>query len=109
MRSSGSGHIDFPSGTSTWVAIVGNLPQSEHQRVLATFCAQQGIMLVPLAMEVLGGLSRTLKKALLRMSLLADSRNYQSVGQSIAFDRAVQSLSVVIIRGSANMLLSRAP
>ena len=72
-------------------------------------CAQQGIMFVPLAIEVLGGLSRTLKKALLRMSLLADSRNYQSVGQSIAFDRAVQSLSVVIIRGSANMLLSRAP
>ena len=64
---------------------------------------------IPLAIEVLGGLSRTLKKALLRMSLLADSRNYQSVGQSIAFDRAVQSLSVVIIRGSANMLLSRAP
>ena len=72
-------------------------------------CAQQGILFVPLAIEVLGGLSRTLKKALLRMSLLADSRNYQSVGQSIAFDRAVQSLSVVIIRGSANMLLSRAP
>ena len=72
-------------------------------------CAQQRILFVPLAIEVLGGLSRTLKKALLRMSLLADSRNYQSVGQSIAFDRAVQSLSVVIIRGSANMLLSRAP
>ena len=56
-----------------------------------------------------GGLSRTLKKALLRMSLLAGSRNYQSVGQIIAFNRAVQSLSVVIIRGSANMLLSQAP
>ena len=67
-------------------------------------CAQQGILFVPLAIEVLGGLSRTLKKALLRMSL-ADSRNYQSVGQSIAFDRAVQSVSVVIIRGSANMLV----
>ena len=71
-------------------------------------CAQQGILFVPLAIEVLGGLSRTLK-ALLRMSLLADSRNYQSVGQNIAFNRAVQSLYVVIIRGSANMLLSRAP
>ena len=72
-------------------------------------CAQQGILFVPLAIEVLGCLSRTLKKALLRMSLLADSRNYQSVGQSIAFDRAVQSLSVVIIRRSANEPMSRAP
>ena len=40
-------------------------------------CAQQGILFVPLAIEVLGGLLRSLKKALLRMSLLADSRNYQ--------------------------------
>ena len=69
----------------------------------------KGISFVPLAIEVLGGMSRTLKKALLRMSLLADSNIYQSVGQSIAFNRAVQSLSVVIIQGSANMLLSRAP
>ena len=72
-------------------------------------CAQQGILFVPLAIDVLGGLSRTPKKALLRMSLIADSSKYQSVGQSIASDRAVQSLSFVIIRGSANLLLSRAP
>ena len=43
----------------------------------------------------------------MRISTLAESRNYQSVGNSIAFDRAVQSLSVAIIR--ATMLLSRAP
>ena len=55
------------------------------------------MLFVPLAIEVLGGLLRTLKKALLRMSLLVDSKIYQSVGQSIAFDRAVQSFSVVII------------
>ena len=70
---------------------------------------QQEILFVPLVIKVLGGLSTTLRKTLLRMSLLADSRNYQSVGHSIAFDRAVQSLSVVIVRGSATMLLSRAP
>ena len=69
-------------------------------------CAQQKILSVPLAIEVLGGLSRTLTKALLRMSLIADSGKYQSVGHSIALDRAVQPLSVVIIRGSAAMLLS---
>ena len=56
--------------------------------------AQQGIVFIPLAIKVFGGLSRTLKKALLRISLLPASRNYQSVGQSIAFDRAVLSLSV---------------
>ena len=72
-------------------------------------CAQLGFLFVPLAIEFLDGLSRTLKKALLPMLLLADSRNYQSAGQSIAFDRAVQTLSVVIIRGSANMLLSQTP
>ena len=72
-------------------------------------CAQQRILFVHLAIEAFGGLSRTLKKALLRLSLLSDSKNYQSVGQSIAFNRAVESLSVVIKRGSAKMLLSRAP
>ena len=72
-------------------------------------CAQQGILFVPLAKEILGSLSRTLMKALLCMSLWADSRNYKSVGTSIAFDRAVQSLSVVFIRGSATMMLSQAP
>ena len=73
-------------------------------------CAQRN-MFVPLAIEILGSLSRTLKKSLLCMSLLADSRNQQSVGPSIAFDRAVQSffLFIVTIRGSATMLLSRAP
>ena len=72
-------------------------------------CAEQGISFVPRAIEVLVCLLRALKKALLRITLLADSRIYQSVGHSIAFDRAVQSLSVVIIRESATALLSRAP
>ena len=65
--------------------------------------SQQRILLIHLAIEILGGLSRTL-----RMTLLADSRNHQSVGHSIVFGRGVQSLSV-IIQGSANMLLWRAP
>ena len=57
-------------------------------------CTQLGILFEPLAIKVLGGLSRTLKKALLRMSLLADSRNDQSVGQSLP---------------SIEQLMSRAP
>ena len=72
-------------------------------------CSEQGILFVPLAVESLGGLSVTLKKALKRIALLADSRNYQSQGHAIAFDRLAQSVSVVIVRGSATMLLARVP
>ena len=72
-------------------------------------CSHHGILIVSRAIKILGSVLKTLKKALLRVSLLADSRNYQSVGHSIAFGRAAQPLSVIIIRGSATMLLSRAP
>ena len=57
----------------------------------------------------LGGLSVTLKKVLKQIALLADSRNYQSEGHAIAFDRVAQSASVVIVRGSATKLLARFP
>ena len=70
-------------------------------------CSEQGILFVSLAVESLGGLSVALKKALKRIALLADSRNYQSRGHAIAFDRLAQSVSVVIVRGSATMLLAR--
>ena len=66
-------------------------------------------MFVSLGVESLGGLSVTLKKALMRIALLADSRNYQSHGHAIAFDRLAQSVSVVIVRGSATILLARVP
>ena len=56
-----------------------------------------------------GGMSVTLKKALKRIALLADNRNYQSQGHAIAFDRLAQSVSVVIVRVSATMLLARVP
>ena len=72
-------------------------------------CSEQGFLFVPLAVESLGGLSVTLKKALKRIALLADSRNYQSQGHAIAFDRLAQSVSVLIVRGSATMLLARVP
>ena len=71
-------------------------------------CAQHEILFVSLAIESVGILLSTLKKALLRMSLLANSRKNQSAGHFIAFGEAVQSLSVFIIRGSATMLFSRA-
>ena len=45
----------------------------------------------------------------LRIALLADSRNYQSQGHAIAFDRSAQSVLVVIVRGSTTMLLARVP
>ena len=72
-------------------------------------CSERGILFVPLAVESLGGLSVTLKKALKRIALLAVSRNYQSQGHAIAFDRLAQSVFVVIVRGSATTLLARVP
>ena len=72
-------------------------------------CSEQGILFVPLAVESLGCLSIILKKALKRIALLADRRNYQSQGHAIAFDRLAQSVSVLIVRGSATMLLARVP
>ena len=72
-------------------------------------CSEQRILFVPLAVESLGGLSLTLKKALKRITLLADSRNYQSQGHAIAFDGLAQSVLVVIVQGSAIMLLARVP
>ena len=72
-------------------------------------CSEQRILFVPLAVESLGGLSVTLKKRLMRIALLADSRNYQSQGHAIVFDRLAKSVSVVIVRGSATMLVARVP
>ena len=72
-------------------------------------CSEQGISFVPLAVESLGRLSVARKKALNRIALLTDSRNYLSQGHAIAFDRLAQSVSVVIVRGSATMLLARVP
>ena len=71
--------------------------------------SEQGILFVPLAVESLCGLLVTLKKKLKRIALLAESRNYQSQGKVIAFDRLAQSVSVVIVRGFVTMLLERFP
>ena len=72
-------------------------------------CSEQGILFVPLAVESLGGLSVTLNTALERIALLAVSRKYQLQGHAITFGRLAQSVSVVIVRGSATMLLARFP
>ena len=72
-------------------------------------CSEQGILFVPLAVESFGGLSATLKKTLKRKVLLADSRTYQSQGHTIAVERLAQSVSVVIVRGSAILLFARVP
>ena len=89
-----------------------NIHIHPYQLVLLTMinsCSEQEILFVPLAVESLGGLTVTLKKTLKRIALLADSRNYQSQGHAIAFDRLDQSVSVVIVRGSATMFLARVP
>ena len=59
-------------------------------------CSEQGYLFVPFEAESFGGLAVTLKRTLKRIAPLADSRNYQSQGHAIAFDRLAQSVSVVI-------------
>ena len=72
-------------------------------------CAKMGITFVPLAVEVLGGISATFKKSLKRLAVLSDNRSFQAQGLSVAFCKLMQSLSITAIRGSAAMMLSRAP
>ena len=72
-------------------------------------CAKMGITFVPFAIEVLGGISATFKKTINRLAVLSDNRSFQAQGLSVAFCNLMQSLSVTAIRGSAEMLLARAP
>ena len=70
-------------------------------------CSEVGIQFIPLACETFGGLSETVRKTLKRIATLADNRNLQPAGLSVAFSRLSQSVSVTAIRGSAIMLLAR--
>ena len=67
-------------------------------------CAKMGITFVPLAVEVLGGISEALKQ-LKRLAVLSDNRSFTAHGLSVAFRKLLQSLSITTIRGSAAMLL----
>ena len=70
-------------------------------------CAKMGITFVPLAIEVLGGISVT-KKTLKRLAV-SDNRSFQAQGLFVVFCKLMQSLSITAIRGSVVMLLARAP
>ena len=64
-------------------------------------CSQQGITFVPLVVEI-QGMSSIFKKTVKRLASPSHSRNYQSEGFSIAFDRLAQPF-LVVTRGSAVM------
>ena len=68
-----------------------------------------GITFVPIAIEVLDGISTTFKKILKRLAVLSDNRSFQAQGLSVAFCKLMKSLSITALRGSAAMLLARAP
>ena len=70
-------------------------------------CSEVGIQFIPLAVGTFGGFSETVRKTLKRIATLADKRNLQPAGLSVAFNRLSQSVSVTAIRGSAIMLLAR--
>ena len=70
-------------------------------------CSEIGIQFIPLAFETFGGFSETVRKTLKQIATLADNRNLQPAGLSVAFSRLSQSVSVTAFRGSAIMLLAR--
>ena len=70
-------------------------------------CSEVGNLFIPLAFVTFGGFSETVRKTLKRIATLADNRNLQPAGLSVAFSRLSQSVSVTAIRGSAIMLLAR--
>ena len=72
-------------------------------------CAEIGIQLVPLAFESFGGFSDLVRKTLKGITLLADNRNFQPPGLSIAYNRLSQGVSVTLMRCSATMLIARDP
>ena len=70
-------------------------------------CSEFGIQFIPLAFETFGGFSETVRKTLKRIATLADNRNLQPAGLSVAFSRLSQPVSVTAILESATMLLAR--
>ena len=70
-------------------------------------CDAAGITFIPLAVETLGGWAPTAVKTLARMAILADSRRGMARDASAAFPRLIQQLSVILMRGNANMIIAR--
>ena len=64
--------------------------------------------LFPLQLKSLAGYRQPSKKHR-RLAVLSDNRSFQAQGLSVAFCKLMQSLSITAIRGSAEMLLARAP
>ena len=62
-------------------------------------CAKMGITFVPLAIEVLGGISATFKKTPKWLTVLSDNRSFQAQGLSVVLCKRVQTLSITAIRG----------
>ena len=62
----------------------------------AQSCSEVGIQFIPLASETFGGFSETVRKTLRRIATLADNRNLQPAGLSVAFSKLSQSVSVTV-------------
>ena len=72
-------------------------------------CEDQGITFIPLAVETLGGWSPLAVKTLRRIAILADARLGTRRDALAATPRLMQMLSICVMRGNANMLVTRAP
>ena len=68
--------------------------------------SEVGIQFIPLAFELFGELSQTVRKTLKRIATLVDNRSLQPAGLPLAHSRLSQSVSVRAIRESAIRLLA---
>ena len=72
-------------------------------------CAKIGIQFVPRAFESFGGFSVLVRKTLKRIALLANNRNFQPAGLSIAYNRLSQGVCDLNERFSQNADRQRSP
>ena len=61
-------------------------------------CAKSWITIVPLAIEVFGGISANFEKTLKLLAVLNDNRSFRTQGLSVAFRKLMQCLSNTAIR-----------
>ena len=88
-----------------------NLTNAEERKdeQYAQKCAEIDIQFVPPAFDSFGGFSDLVRKTLKRIALLADNRNLQLAGLSIACNRLAQGFSLTLMRFSHNADLQRSP
>ena len=70
-------------------------------------CREAGVNFLPLSFEVLGGWPETSRRTIKTIVCLGDERNAFSESSSVAINRLTQSIPIQLMRGNANMIITR--